>query len=107
MVLDADNQSLITEIDIKEYLPGASFVKEIFVSPVGKLFICANTKFGDMPAILIFDASNYTQLLDIEYISLPLFGNYDMLDFYTTSFGSASVGGLYYLTLVFDGLAGD
>jgi len=31
-------------------------------------------------------------------------GSNTLNKWYTTSFGSASIGGLYYLTLVFDGL---
>ncbi len=41
------------------------------------------------------------------YTTLKIGGSNVINDWYTTSFGSASVGGLYYMTLVFDGLKGE
>lgn len=61
---------------------------------------------AQMPAFATLDAQvSYT--FDNLYTTVKVGGSNVINDWYTTSFGSASVGGLYYLTLVFDGLAGN
>ena len=59
-----------------------------------------------MPAYATLDAQlSYT--FESLYTTVKVGGSNALNDWYTSSFGSASIGGLYYLTLVFDGLKGD
>ncbi len=61
---------------------------------------------AQMPAYATLDAQlSYT--FESLYTTVKVGGSNALNDWYTSSFGSASIGGLYYLTLVFDGLKGD
>ena len=58
---------------------------------------------AQIPAYAMLDAQvSYT--FDELYTTVKIGGSNVMNDWYTTSYGSASIGGLYYVTLVFDGL---
>jgi hypothetical protein len=58
-----------------------------------------------MPAFATLDAQvSYT--ITPLYTTVRIGGSNVLNGWYNTSFGSASIGGLYYLTLVFDGLKG-
>jgi outer membrane receptor protein involved in Fe transport len=60
---------------------------------------------AQIPAYAMLDAQvSYT--FDELYTTVKIGSSNVMNDWYTTSYGSASIGGLYYLTLVFDGLDG-
>jgi len=60
---------------------------------------------AQMPAFSTLDAQvSYT--ITPLYTTVRIGGSNVLNGWYNTSFGSASIGGLYYLTLVFDGLKG-
>lgn len=60
---------------------------------------------AQIPAFAMLDAQvSYT--FDELYTTVKIGSSNVMNNWYTSSFGSASIGGLYYLTLVFDGLDG-
>lgn len=58
---------------------------------------------AQMPAYSMLDAQ-VTYKVDQFDTTIKVGGSNVLNDWYVTSFGSASIGGLYYLTLVFDGL---
>jgi len=61
---------------------------------------------AQMPSYATLDAQvSYT--FESFYTTVKIGGSNALNNWYTTSFGSASVGGLYYMTLVFDGLKGE
>jgi outer membrane receptor protein involved in Fe transport len=61
---------------------------------------------AQMPAFSTLDAQvSYT--FESLFTTVKLGGSNMLNEWYTTSFGSASLGGLYYLSFVFDGLAGN
>ncbi len=58
---------------------------------------------AQMPAFSTLDAQvSYT--FDALYTTVKIGGSNVLNGYYNTSFGSASVGGLYYMTLIFEGL---
>ncbi len=61
---------------------------------------------AQMPSFATLDAQ-VSYKFESLYTTVKVGGSNALNDWYNTSFGSASVGGLYYLTLVFDGLKGD
>ncbi|MCF6172104.1 MAG: hypothetical protein L3J66_14125 [Bacteroidales bacterium] len=60
LVLDASNNDSITEIDLGAELSGAQFAKEMFISPNGRLYVCANMNYssGRNPSVFIYDATD-------------------------------------------------
>jgi outer membrane receptor protein involved in Fe transport len=58
---------------------------------------------AQMPAYDMLDAQ-LSYKLEKAFTTIKIGGSNVLNGYYNTSFGSASVGGLYYLTLVFDGL---
>lgn len=58
---------------------------------------------AQMPAYSMLDAQ-ISYRVDLLDTTLKFGGSNILNDWYTTSFGSASIGGLYYLTLIYDGL---
>ena len=64
LVFDASNNDLIDEIDLGDELSGVQFAKEMFISPKGRLIVCAdmNSSSNNKPSVFIYDAtvSNYS-----------------------------------------------
>ena len=56
--LNADNLTQTGEITI----PNKQFAKEMFISPNGKLYVCTDMNSPNLPAIYVYNASNYNYL---------------------------------------------
>ncbi|RLD85191.1 MAG: hypothetical protein DRJ09_13215, partial [Bacteroidetes bacterium] len=71
-VLNGNDNSLVSEIQLTQNGTNAQYAKQMYVSPAGKLYVAANTAFEQNanPVIFIFDATTY-QLLKTVTITIP------------------------------------